>query len=109
MYYYKRGSTYMASHSEVPGADAITQAEYERVKAIVDQRPVPPDGYGYRMSADLTWELYALPAIADDGEEATAEDYKARAERAEAALDKLRAEAESSTVLKALLEKFNIL
>ena len=35
--------------------------------------------------------------------------YKARMERAEAALDKLRAAAESSTVLKALLEKFDIL
>ena len=72
MYYYKRGSTYMASHSEVPGADAITQAEYERVKAIVDQRPVPPDGYGYRLSADLTWELYELPEDADP--ELTAEE-----------------------------------
>ena len=35
--------------------------------------------------------------------------YKARMELAEAALDKLRAAAESSTVLKALLEKFDIL
>lgn len=35
--------------------------------------------------------------------------YKARAEWAEAALDKLRAAADGSTVLKALLEKFNIL
>ena len=72
MYYYKRGSTYMASHSEVPGADEITQAEYGRVKAIVDQRPVPPDGYGYRLTADLTWELYELPEEADP--ELTAEE-----------------------------------
>lgn len=71
MYYYKRGSTYMASYSEVPGADAITQAEYERVKAIVDQRPAPPDGYGYRLTTDLTWELYKLPA---DDPELTAEE-----------------------------------
>ena len=72
MYYYKRGSTYIASHSEVPGADEITQAEYGRVKAIVDQRPVPPDGYGYRLYADLTWELYELPKEADP--ELTAEE-----------------------------------
>ena len=71
MYYYKRGTTYMASHSEVPGADEITQAEYGRVKAIVDQRPVPPDGYGYRLTTDLTWELYELPA---DDPELTAEE-----------------------------------
>lgn len=66
MYYYQRGSTYMASHSEIAGADEIPQAEYERVKAIVDQRPVPPKGYGYRLTADLSWELYELPA--DDPE-----------------------------------------
>ena len=74
MYYYKRGGTYLASHSEIAGADAIPQAEYERVKSIVNQRPTPPDGYGYRLTADLTWELYELP---ETDEETTAEDYQA--------------------------------
>ncbi len=72
MFYYKQGSTYTASPTEIVGAEAISQAEYERVKDIVDQRPVPPDGYGYRLYADLTWELYELPKEADP--ELTAEE-----------------------------------
>lgn len=72
MYYYKKGSTYMASKSEVSGADVISKEEYERIKAIVNQRPMPPDGYGYRLTADLSWELYELPKEADP--ELTAEE-----------------------------------
>ena len=71
MFYYKQGSTYVASSTEIAGAEAVSQQEYGRVKAIVDQRPVPPDGYGYRLTADLTWELYELPA---DDPELTAEE-----------------------------------
>lgn len=72
MFYYKRGSTYTASPVEIVGAEAISQQEYKRVKAIVNQKPVPPEGYGYRLSADLTWELYELPQEADP--ELTAEE-----------------------------------
>lgn len=72
MYYYKIGSTYAASPVEIVGAEAISRHEYERVKAIVNQKPVHQDGYGYRMTADLTWELYELPQEADP--ELTAEE-----------------------------------
>ena len=99
----------MISNKHYRDGVEITKEEYERILDVIHNKPSAPDGYGYRLTAGLTWELYALPAIADGDEEATADDYKARAERAEAALDKLRAAAESSTVLKALLEKFDIL
>lgn len=72
MFYYKRGSTYTASPTEIAGAEAISQQEYKRVKAIVTQKPTPPEGYGYRLTADLTWELYELPEEADP--ELTAEE-----------------------------------
>lgn len=72
MFCYKNGSTYTASHTEIAGAEAITQEEYERIKAIVNQRPMPPDGYGYRLTSDLSWELYELPKEADP--ELTAEE-----------------------------------
>ena len=72
MYYYKRGSTYAASPTEIADAEAMTQAEYERVKAIVNQKPTPPDGYGYRLTDELAWELYELPEDADP--ELTAEE-----------------------------------
>ena len=72
MFYYKRGSTYTASPVEIVGPEAISKQEYDRVKAIVNQKPVPPEGYGYRLSADLTWELYDLPE--DNDPELTAEE-----------------------------------
>ena len=46
----------------------ITESEYNRIKAIIDNRPTAPDGYGYRLTADLEWELYELPAEEDDPE-----------------------------------------
>lgn len=54
----------------------ITEAEYNRIKAIIDNRPTAPSGYGYRLTAELEWELYELP-IEETEEEATVEDYQA--------------------------------
>lgn len=72
MYYYKKGSTYIASPVEITGADAISHAEYDRIKTIMHQKPIPPEGYGYRLTADLTWEPYELPEETDP--ELTAEE-----------------------------------
>lgn len=44
----------------------ITEAEYNNIMQIVDNRPVPPEGYGYRLTPGLTWELYELPAPPDE-------------------------------------------
>lgn len=65
MFYYKKGGTYVASHTEILGAEAISRAEYERVKAVVNQKPTPSEGYGYRLTSDLTWELYELSEETD--------------------------------------------
>ena len=75
MYYYKKGSTYMASHTAIPTADEISKEEYDRIKAIIDNRPTAPDGFAYRLTAELEWELYEMPAEEVE-EEATAEDYQ---------------------------------
>lgn len=40
---------------------AITEAEYNRIKSIIDNRPSAPEGYGYRLTHNLEWELYELP------------------------------------------------
>lgn len=76
MFYYKKGGTYMASHTAIPTADEISKEEYGRIKAIIDNRPTAPIGYGYRLTAELEWELYELPPVEED-EEVTAEDYEA--------------------------------
>lgn len=60
MHYYKKGSTYIASETAMD-ADAITKEEYDRIKAIIDSRPTAEDGFAYRLTADLEWELYEIP------------------------------------------------
>ena len=55
----------------------ITEAEYDQILSMLRNRPTAPDGYGYRLTADLVWELYELPPEEETDEEATAEDYEA--------------------------------
>ena len=55
----------------------ITAAEYDHIKSIIANRPTAPDGYGYRLTENLEWELYELPPEEVTDEEATAEDYEA--------------------------------
>lgn len=40
----------------------ITETKYNYIKSIIDNRPIAPDGFVYRLSADLAWELQELPA-----------------------------------------------
>ena len=36
----------------------ITEAEYDRIKAIINNGPIAPDGCEYRLTDELEWELY---------------------------------------------------
>lgn len=65
MFYYKNGGTYVASHTEIPTADEISKEEYDRIKAILDSRPSAPEGYGYRLTLEMEWELYEISAEDD--------------------------------------------
>ena len=70
----------MLSKSNVTGkhfwhGKEITEAEYNRIKSIIDNRPTAPDGFTYRLTAELEWELYGMP-VEEVEEEAAAEDYE---------------------------------
>lgn len=65
----------VASGSNISGT-AITEEEYSRIKSIICNKPAAPDGYGYRLREDLTWELYELPPVEDVNEDATETDYQ---------------------------------
>lgn len=59
--------------STVPiGAVEITETEYNAILSVIRNMPTAPDGYGYRLREDLTWELYELP-IVEEAETITAE------------------------------------
>lgn len=41
--------------------EEITQERYDEIRAMIANKPVAPDGYGYRLTDGLEWELYELP------------------------------------------------
>ena len=49
----------------------ITEAEYNKIREIIRNRPTAPEGYGYRLTESLEWELYELPHAEDTDEELT--------------------------------------
>lgn len=68
MRYYKIGGGYIASPGVIPGAEEISREEYDRFISIVRSRPVAPDGFDYRLTESLEWELYELPPEDPDPE-----------------------------------------
>lgn len=59
------------------GGIEITEAEYNNLLGIIHNKPIAEVGYDYRLREDLEWELYELPPMPIEDEEATTEDYEA--------------------------------
>lgn len=55
------------------GGVEITKDEYDHIKAIIDARPSAPDGFAYRLTENLGWELYELPPVEAEEELTEAE------------------------------------
>lgn len=62
---------YVNNISKNSGGTEITETEYNAILDAIHNRPTAPDGYGYRMREDLTWELYELPVVEETEEELT--------------------------------------
>lgn len=43
--------------------EEITEAEYNEILAVISNKPMPMEGYDYRLKEDLTWEEYEVPVI----------------------------------------------
>lgn len=43
--------------------EEITEAEYNHILSIIKSRPNAPEGFAYRLTEELEWELYELPVI----------------------------------------------
>ena len=41
--------------------EVVSEAEYQRIRAAIMDRPEPVPGYGWRLREDLQWEQYELP------------------------------------------------
>ena len=46
----------------------ITAEKYDEILAILRNRPIAPDGYGYRLAESLEWELYELEIVDEGGD-----------------------------------------
>ena len=77
MRYYKIiNNGYLVAIGNGSGGEEIPEAEYNNLLSVIRNKPSAPEGYDYRLKADLSWELYELPFVPEDDEEATAEDYE---------------------------------
>lgn len=56
------------------GGTEITEEEYNSLLDHICNRPEAPEGYGYRLKEDLTWELYELPIIPEEDEEISSDE-----------------------------------
>lgn len=63
---------YILSIGKGAGGEELTESEYTQILDSIRNKPAAPDGYGYRLTADLTWELYELSGEGDP--ELTAEE-----------------------------------
>ena len=48
------------------GGIEINNERYSEIVNALSFIPIAPDGYGYRLKADLTWELYELPVVEEE-------------------------------------------
>ena len=58
------------------GGTEITEAEYNEIMAIIQNRPTAK-GKGYRLKADLTWEEYDLPPVPEPSDDDEISTYEA--------------------------------
>lgn len=69
--YVKDGYIYGVS---IGGGAECTEEEYKNILDIINNSPIAPSGYAYRLTEELEWELYELPPVEEE-ELATEEDY----------------------------------
>lgn len=69
-------SGYILAVGTGTAGDEITPSEYEQIMSVIAARPATPEGYGCRLTTELTWEQYALPPEPTPEEPPTSEDYE---------------------------------
>lgn len=62
------------SGNDVRGIE-VTAEEYNSILKIINNCPTAPEGFFYRLTDELEWELHERPVVEED-EEATTDDYQ---------------------------------
>lgn len=77
MRYYKmisNGYLLSVGHGGNTGEE-ISEAEYNVILETIRNAPTAPEGHGYRLTAELEWELYEMPVVEVE-DDATDTDYQ---------------------------------
>lgn len=59
---------YISAIGTGPGGRPITAEEYAAIMDMLRNPPAAPEGYGYRLTVELQWELEELPPEEPDPE-----------------------------------------
>ena len=51
---------YILGVGEVPNGGNISKAEFDRMTDIINQKPTAPEGYDYKLTEGLEWELFEV-------------------------------------------------
>lgn len=43
--------------------EEITETQYNEILSMLRNRPTAPNGFAYRLTKELEWELYELPPV----------------------------------------------
>ena len=62
----KQGGYIQGVYAGTAGENEITQEAYQAVIAAVQAMPEAPEGKGYRLKDDLTYEEYDLPEAGEE-------------------------------------------
>lgn len=66
---------YIISVGTGAAGEEIMKYEYDEIMAAIKSAPTAPEGYSYRLTESLDWELYPVETP-DISEEETEEDYQ---------------------------------
>lgn len=70
MYYKYINDGYIIGVGSGAGAGSeITEDEYNKILDKINNRPTAPEGFTYRLTTALEWELCELPPVVENNEE----------------------------------------
>ena len=69
MYKYINDGYIIGVGSGAGAGNEITEDEYNKILDKINNRPTAPEGFTYRLTTALEWELVELPPIVENNEE----------------------------------------
>ncbi|WP_294772098.1 hypothetical protein [uncultured Eubacterium sp.] len=69
MYKYINNGYIIGVGTGAGAGEPITENEYNTILDKINNRPTAPEGFTYRLTTALEWELVELPPIVENNEE----------------------------------------